>query len=490
VRYLGLDVGDRFIGVALSDETATLATGLPTLRRVGPRKDVRAIVDLVRRNDAVEIVVGLPRRLDGGLGPQAQKVLAFMEDLRPAAKVPLVPWDERFTSVVAEQALIEGDVSRRDRKSLVDKVAAILILQNYLDYRKLAEAGRAAPGLSRGFVRKILLLLLLVAGVVCFAWFHETQWPVRSAADPPQSLFRRARMDIADIGRQLTAWASSGIERVPGPRRVEGDAGRLRAGSTRSGEMSLDEIVDKMARGDVVHHMVTFPEGTAREEMARIVAGQGIPPAAFLEAARDVSLVKDLDPAATDLEGYLFPDTYEVEPRRADAAAALVKRMVHRFREVVAPSLERLKASGHSLREVVTLASLVELETARKEERPHIAAVFLNRLQRRMPLQTDPTVIYALRLAGTWDGNIRKDDLGVDSPYNTYRYPGLPPGPIASPGREAIRAVLEPLASEDLYFVSRNDGSHQFSRTLAEHERAVTLYQRHRRSQVVAAPRG
>ena len=140
MRYLGLDVGDRRIGVALSDETGTLATGLATLRRVGPRKDVRAVAELIRRHEAGEVVVGLPRRLDGGLGPQAQKVLAFMDDLRPSAKVPLVPWDERFTSVVAEQALVEGDVSRRDRKDLVDKVAAILILQNYLDYRKLAEA--------------------------------------------------------------------------------------------------------------------------------------------------------------------------------------------------------------------------------------------------------------------------------------------------------------------------------------------------------------
>jgi len=140
MRYLGLDVGDRRIGVALSDETGTLATGLPTLRRVGPRKDVRAVAELVRRHEAGEVVVGLPRRLDGGLGPQAQKVLAFMEDLRPSAKVPLVPWDERFTSVMAEQALMEGDVSRRDRKDLVDKVAAILILQSYLDSRKIAEA--------------------------------------------------------------------------------------------------------------------------------------------------------------------------------------------------------------------------------------------------------------------------------------------------------------------------------------------------------------
>jgi putative holliday junction resolvase len=146
MRYLGLDVGDRRIGVALSDETGTVATGLATIRRVGPRKDVRAVADLIRAREVGEVVVGLPRRLDGGLGPQAQKVLAFMESLRPSAGVPVVPWDERFTSVVAEQALVEGDVSRRDRKGLVDKVAAILILQNYLDYRKLAEAeARKSP---------------------------------------------------------------------------------------------------------------------------------------------------------------------------------------------------------------------------------------------------------------------------------------------------------------------------------------------------------
>lgn len=140
MRHLGLDVGDKLIGVALSDETATLASGLETIRRVGPRKDVKAIVDLVREHDAVEVVVGLPRKLDGSLGPQAQKVIAFMESLRAAVEVPVVPWDERFTSVVANQALIEGERSRRERRALVDKVSAILILQNYLDYRKLAEA--------------------------------------------------------------------------------------------------------------------------------------------------------------------------------------------------------------------------------------------------------------------------------------------------------------------------------------------------------------
>jgi putative Holliday junction resolvase len=140
MRFLGLDVGDRSIGAALSDETGTIATGLTTVRRVGPRKDVRAVAELVRRHQVQEVVVGLPRSLDGSIGPQAQKVLSFVDSLRALVEVPLVPWDERFSSVVAQRSLIEAGVSRRGRKSVVDKVSAVLILQNYLDYRKLADA--------------------------------------------------------------------------------------------------------------------------------------------------------------------------------------------------------------------------------------------------------------------------------------------------------------------------------------------------------------
>jgi putative Holliday junction resolvase len=145
MRYLGLDVGDRHIGVALSDETATIASGLSTLERTGPRKDVRAVAELVRRHDAGEVVVGLPRRLDGTVGEQARKVLAFMDALRATLRVPVVPWDERLTTVMASDALIAGGVSRRQRKAVVDKVAAILILQNYLDYRKLASVEAEEP---------------------------------------------------------------------------------------------------------------------------------------------------------------------------------------------------------------------------------------------------------------------------------------------------------------------------------------------------------
>ena len=336
-------------------------------------------------------------------------------------------------------------------------------------------------------MRKLILVVLLLA-VAYGGWFHETQWPVRGAGDPPQALVVAPGAGVLDIGRRLH---ELGLVRHPEVFRVyvlsRGETGRLRAGEyALEGSMSLEQIVDKLVRGDVVRHTVTFPEGTNLEDMARLAGAKGIPVEAFLAAARNPEPIKDLDPDAKDLEGYLFPDTYDI-PRGPEPAAQLVARMVRRFRTVMAPELARLP-SGRTLRQVVTLASIVETETARPEERPRVAAVFLNRLQRRMPLQTDPTVIYALRKAGTYDGNIRKGDLDVDSPYNTYRFPGLPPGPIASPGRASLQGALHPAESRELYFVSRNDGSHQFSESLAEHERWVNQYQRHRRSVAQAAP--
>ena len=330
-------------------------------------------------------------------------------------------------------------------------------------------------------MKRLFFLVVIVCAAAWALWFHETRWPVREASDPPQSLVVAQGAGVADIGGQLHGM---GLVRHPeifrGHVVMRGAAGKLRAGEYElAGRMTLDDIVDKLVKGDVVRHLVTFPEGSDIDEMAQMAAARGLAIADFRRAAGDAAAIKDLDPAATDLEGYLFPDTYEIT-RKPDPAADVVARMVKRFRQVIGPEMERVKASGMTLREVVTLASVVELETARPDERPRIAAVFLNRLKKRMPLQTDPTVIYALKRRGTWDGNIRRADLDVDSPYNTYRYPGLPPGPIASPGREAIAAVLQPAAAADLYFVSRNDGSHQFSANLADHNRAVTQYQRNR----------
>jgi UPF0755 protein len=330
---------------------------------------------------------------------------------------------------------------------------------------------------------KKLAALLLLAVLAFGFWYHETEWPVRRASAAPQILSVPPGSSVLDIGRELR---NLGLVRHPQVFRVyvvtRGAMGRLRAGDYQlEGELSLRQIVDKLVKGDVIRNQVTFREGMNLADMAELAGTRGIPVADFLKAARDPAPMRDLDPDAPDLEGYLFPDTYDI-PRRGEVAAQLVAKMVERFREVAQPHLAQLPGRKLDVRQWVTLASVVELETAQGSERPRIAAVFLNRLQRGIPLQTDPTVIYALRKAGTWDGNIRKGDLDIDSPYNTYRRAGLPPGPIASPGREALAAVLAPAPGRELYFVSRNDGTHQFSENLDDHNRAVNRYQRHRAS--------
>jgi UPF0755 protein len=259
---------------------------------------------------------------------------------------------------------------------------------------------------------------------------------------------------------------------------MSGQGRHLKAGEYRFDHaMTPFEVIDKLARGDVYVINVTFPEGLTIAEMAKIFEPHGLGPAsAFMEAASHGELVRDLDPAAKDLEGYLFPETYPMQ-RKSDAAR-LIRAMVSRFEHVFTPAMREAAAARHlSVRQAVTLASIVEKETARAEERPIVAGVYVNRLRIGMALGCDPTVIYALQRAGTYTGNLHKDDLMFDSPYNTYRYPGLPPGPIASPGRAALEAAVHPADVDFLYFVSRNDGSHVFARTLEEHNRNVQKYQ-------------
>jgi UPF0755 protein len=323
----------------------------------------------------------------------------------------------------------------------------------------------------------------LAAVAVRAAWRYEITSVKVPAGPSPVRLVVPPGSTAESIGHELQAM---GLTRHAAVFRAlvrsRGVGSQLKAGSyVLQGPLSLEEILDKLVRGQVERRGITVPEGRTVSEIAAIVTEHGLAGAAFLAAAHDPSPVRDLDPAAEDLEGYLFPDTYEVpQSGTPEPEKALVRRMTQRFRDVVGPPLAR-EPRTLSVREIVTLASIVEMETGRPDERPQIAAVFLNRLRRGMPLQTDPTVIYALKAGGRWDGNIRKKDLDLDSPYNTYRHPGLPPGPIACPGREAIGAVLEPARSKALYFVSRNDGTHQFSDTLEEHNRAVDRYQKKRR---------
>lgn len=254
----------------------------------------------------------------------------------------------------------------------------------------------------------------------------------------------------------------------------------LKAGEYEfSGGLSATEVLDKIIRGEVVTYPVTLVEGLDLFEVASHLAAAGFGnEVEFLRLVNSPELVSDLDPEATDLEGYLFPDTYSFARGTAESEviATLVATFRRRFHERVLPLLD--EESTTTIRELVTLASIVEKETSVDDERAVVAGVYSNRLQRGMGLFADPTVIYGLKLSGTWDGNLRRRDLEADTPYNTYRNAGLPPGPICSPGAASLRAAARPDEVPYLYFVSRNDGTHVFSRSLAEHNRNVEIWQR------------
>jgi UPF0755 protein len=326
-----------------------------------------------------------------------------------------------------------------------------------------------------------VLVVLAGAGAALAArsaW-QRVQEPYRGYTEREQFVDIPSGSGVAEIRRRLVA---SGVVRDDLTLRIalwsSGRARSLQAGQYHFDEpISAVDVVNRLARGDVYLERITFPEGLTLADMAEIYQTRGFGTAAdFRAAANRGMLVADLDDAARNLEGYLFPDTYGLP--KGTTAAKLVELMVDRFRDAYGASLRAsAENQGLSTRAVVTLAALVEKETGQAEERPLVAAVYRNRLKRGMPMQADPTIVYALRLAGRYDGNIRKADLTLDSPYNTYRYPGLPPGPIAAPGKASLEAALAPADVPYLYFVSRNDGTHVFSETLTQHNANVTEYQ-------------
>jgi UPF0755 protein len=234
-------------------------------------------------------------------------------------------------------------------------------------------------------------------------------------------------------------------------------------------------VLERLASGSVMTHRVVLPEGLTMSEVAARFEAVGLVSAPeFLAAARDPTLPVLFGVDGTTLEGYLFPETYELA--KGLTAREIVRLMVEQFLQVWR-RIEPLAArKALTMREVVVLASLVEKETGARDERPLVAAVFLNRLARGMRLETDPAVIYGI---ADFDGNLRRAHLEDEgNPYNTYRFVGLPPGPIANPGEASLRAVVEPADAEYLFFVARKDGTHHFSRSYGEHARAVDRYQR------------
>lgn len=250
----------------------------------------------------------------------------------------------------------------------------------------------------------------------------------------------------------------------------------LKAGEYRfEGAENAISVRDRLARGDIYAHTVVVPEGYNMFDIAQAVQDAGLGSAQdFLKIAQtDTSLIHSVDPQARSLEGYLFPDTYEFT--RTQSMHDVVAMMVKRFQQ-------EAKTIGlhDNVHTVVTMASIVEKETAAAEERPTVASVYYNRLDRHMGLAADPTVVYAALLDGRYRGTIYQSDLQAESPYNTYKYAGLPPGPIANPGVASLKAAMNPAKTDYLYFVAEGNGSghHRFSSSYEEHEKNVLAYRR------------
>jgi UPF0755 protein len=306
----------------------------------------------------------------------------------------------------------------------------------------------------------------------------------------------RALAPVADQGEPVLFTVPSGatLQAIAGRLEAEGlirNAGAvellaryrnlgnaLQAGEYRLSPASTpDEILDMLAQGRVATHEVVVPEGFTAAMIAERLESAGLADAGeFLAWVSDPASAAGHGVEGAGLEGYLFPETYRLP--RGLTARETAAVFVDQFKKVWSEIEPRARARNLSMHEVVTLASIVEKETGVSEERPLIAAVFLNRLKRGMRLETDPTVIYGIP---DFDGNLRRSDLeNPDNPYNTYLIASLPPGPIASPGRSSLAAVVDPADVDYLYFVSRNDGTHRFSRTYREHVLAVNEFQKRR----------
>lgn len=316
-----------------------------------------------------------------------------------------------------------------------------------------------------------MITILLLAAFAFGGWLG---WALYSPFAPPANtaVLLRSGYSTRQIAAELK---NAGVIRSAFAFRVWHRLHPKRA--LKAGEYLFDrpakliEVHSRIAHGDIYFHTVTIPEGYNMFDVADAIEDAKLGSAQdFLKIAETrTDLISDLAPEAKSLEGYLFPNTYQFT--RTQTLEEMAGTMVHQFRQVAQQI--GLTTDVHRM---VTMASIVEKETAAPEERPQVASVYYNRLAHRMALAADPSVIYAQLLAGTYTGSLHHADLAVNSPYNTYRFPGLPPGPIANPGRSALEAALHPATTKFFYFVSDGNGHHRFAQDLTEHNRNVAAY--------------
>ena len=341
------------------------------------------------------------------------------------------------------------------------------------------------PNPFKGLMQ-LLGIVLLVAGLGAAVYLFDFWMFLHSPGQSDRALRQvliRPGMGAAGIAQSLkTEGVIADARKFYWLCLLQGAGGKLRAGEYAFLPLSTPrQVLDRLIRGDVIQRHVTFPEGSTVRTVARTLADAGLASEyQILRLAADESYVRSLGIEAKNVEGYLFPETYNFQ--RTQNEAALLETMTKEFRNRFSFAWqERARELGFSVHEIVTLASLVEKEARVDVERPVIAAVFHNRLKRRMPLQSDPTAVYDIP---EFSGPVTHDHLQRASAYNTYQITGLPPGPICNPGTRSIQAVLYPADVPYVYFVSKADGTHQFSTTLTEHNTAVRNYRRKLREQV------
>ena len=327
-------------------------------------------------------------------------------------------------------------------------------------------------------MRRALILLVLLSIIALGAWIAFSLYNPYQGFDAPGvfvyipkgSSARTIARLLADQGVVRSQWTFGLLCRDRSNRKLE------------AGEYYFDhpqtafDVFDMLAAGKVFVLTVTVPEGYNTMQIAGLLEEKKLVTRGdFLAATRDATPIRDLAPAAPSVEGFLFPATYEF-PRHISSTKIIAEMTQHFRTEWSALTSASPPAGGQTAQQIVTLASLVESETPKPDERPIVAGVFENRLRKKMALGCDPTVVYALEQKGAYTGTLTSADMRVDSPYNTYRNPGLPPGPIANPGEASLRAALQPATVDYLYFVADTEGGHFFSKTFAEHIRNIARY--------------
>ncbi len=343
-------------------------------------------------------------------------------------------------------------------------------------------------------MRKIVWLTL-IAMLAAAGWFA---WALLTPVEPPGKTFVMLRSGYS-TRRIASELKTAGVIRSEEAFILWHYIRRRR--SLEAGEYlfekpaNLMDVQKRLARGDVYFHTVVVPEGFTMFDIARAVETAGLGPAEdFLKVAQsDTALIADLAPGAPSLEGYLFPDTYEFSRMQTmhDMAAAMVKQfrqVAHQIGLIQVPPSEAAGSAsvspgtsssiGTDLERTVIMASIVEKETAVGEERPLVASVYYNRLEKKIALDADPSIIYAELLEGSYSGALHHNDMHFNSRYNTYKYAGLPPGPIGNPGKSALEAAMHPAQSDYYYFVADAAGHHRFARTIEEHNNNVAAYRR------------